>query len=175
MTRSRSAADRWRRFWYLQQTELWLEGLPGRRRRTVLAELRSSIDAAAHDVGMTTALADLGRPRALAAQYLEAEPARRPHWSRGALAAGLVLGAWLYATLFYTLGMLDALESAGAPRATGSFLGTSVRAVFTDQEISAGFSGAPWFPVLLVLLTFLLVGRAWNALPGRRVLRAPAS
>ncbi len=164
-----SSTDRWRRFWYLQSLELRLEGIPGKRRRAVIRELTSSVDLAAAEQGMRSALDDLGRPAELARQYLEQEPERRPRWSAGALAAALVLAGWLYSTLFYAAGMLDALQSSGvtAP-ATGSFFGTSVVATFNDGEISAGFRGWPWAATLVALATFLLVGRCWNALPSRR-------
>jgi hypothetical protein len=172
MTDTLSLSDRWNRFRYLQTVELWLDAMPGRRRRAVLKELRANLEAAVAEIGMSAALADLGRPRALACHYLDEEPAHRPHWNQGALAAGLVVGAWLYATLFYTMGMLHALRSTGAANATGSLLGTDVSAVATAEVVSAGFAGFPWSALVAALLAFLLVGRAWNALPGRR--RAPA-
>ena len=37
MTPALSVADRWNRFRYLQTVELWLDSMPGRRRRAVLA------------------------------------------------------------------------------------------------------------------------------------------
>ena len=174
MTRALSLADRWRRYWYLQGVELRLDAMPGRRRRAVLAELKANLEIAAAETGMTAALADLGRPVDLARQYLDQEPALRPHWNAGALAAGAVLAAWLYGTLFYTIGMVDALASAGGGRATGTFLGTRVAAVSTPEEISGQFSGLPWGPLLVMVLTFLLVSRVWNLLPSRRRSPVPA-
>ena len=173
MTDKLSLSDRWNRARYLQTVELWLDAMPGRRRRAVMKDLRANLDVAAAEVGMTAALADLGRPRVLARRYLDEEPAQRPHWNQGALAAGLVIGAWLYSTLFYTMGMLDAVGSTGAGNATGSFLGTHVNAVSTPEEISAGFAGFPWSALLVAVVVFLLVARAWNALPSRR--RAPVA
>jgi hypothetical protein len=168
MSRTPSLAARWRRSWYLQRVELWLDPMPRRRRRAVLAELRANLDAASADVGLDAALVGLGSPRQLAGQYLDGEPQPRPRWHQGAVAASLVLAAWVYATLFYTLGMLDALDSTGtASAARGTFLGTRVEAVSNATEISAAFSGVPWAPLVVVLLTFLLVGRAWHAV-GRR-------
>lgn len=174
MTRALSLADRWHRSWYLQRVELRLDSIPGRRRRAVLAELKANLEVAAAEVGMPAALADLGRPVDLARQYLDQEPALRPRWNHGALAAGAVLGAWLYATLFYAMGMLDALDSAGAERATGSFLGSQVVAVFTPRAMSAEFTGIPWAPLLVMVVTFLLASRVWNLLPSRRRSPVPA-
>lgn len=166
-----SLTARWRRSWYLQRVELWLDPMPRRRRRAVLRELRTNLDEASADVGLDAALAGLGSPRQLAAQYLDTEPQPRPRWNQGAVAASAVLVAWVYATMFYTLGMLDALDSTGATTAArGSFLGTRVEAVSNATEISAGFSGVPWAPVVLMLVTFLLVGRAWHVV-GRRAAR----
>ncbi len=168
MSSTSSLPARWRRSWYLQRVELWLDPMPRRRRRAVLAELRTNLDAASADVGLEAALADLGSPRQLARHYLDAEPQPRPHWNQGAVAAALVLAAWVYATLFYALGMLDALSSTGSTGAAeGSFLGTQVRAVANANEFSAAFSGVPWAPLTLTLLAFLLVGRAWHVV-GRR-------
>ena len=79
-----------------------------------------------------------------------------------------MLAAWVYATVFYAVGMLDALSSTGttAP-ARGSFLGTRVEAVSSPTDFSAAFTGVPWAPLVATLLAFLLVGRAWHALPRR--------
>ena len=60
MTTTLSLADRWRRSWYLQRVELWLDPMPRRRRRAVLGELRANLDEAAADVGLPRAVADLG-------------------------------------------------------------------------------------------------------------------
>ena len=176
MTDALTPTDRWRRFWYLQNVEVWLEPMAGRRRRAVLRELRSNLGEAAADVGMTRALADLGRPRALAATYLDSEPEGRPRWAHGAVAAGVVVAVWLYATTFYTFGMLDALRATGtAVPARGSFLGTAVTATADEQELSAAFDGLPWLPLLVTVLVFLLVSQAWKALPRRAARQVPAA
>jgi hypothetical protein len=176
MTNALTPTDRWRRFWYLQNVEVWLGPMAGRRRRAVLRELKGNLGEAAADVGMTRALADLGRPRVLAATYLDSEPEGRPRWVHGAVAAGVVVGVWLYATLFYTFGMLDALRATGtAVPARGSFLGTAVTATANQQELSAAFDGLPWLPLLVTALAFLLVSRAWKALPRRAAPRVPAA
>jgi hypothetical protein len=40
--------------------------------------------------------------------------------------------------------------------------------------MSAQFHGFPWLPVLVMVLAFLVAGRAWNALPHRsRASRSP--
>jgi hypothetical protein len=171
MSRTPSLADRCRRSWFLLRVELWLDPMPRRRRRPVLDELRTNLDEATADVGLDAALDDLGSPRQLARQYLGSERQPRPRWNQGAVAAALVLGAWMYSTLFYTLGMLDALGSTGtAAPARGSFLGTRVEAVSNATELSAAFTGVPWAPLVVMLLAFLLVGRAWHVVARRPVL-----
>ena len=72
--------------------------------------------------------------------------------------------------------MLDALEStSGVAPAKGSFLGTHVIAINTDQEISAAFDGWPWGPLIVTGVAFLLVSRAWNALPRRANRQLPVA
>ena len=78
MSAALSMADRVRRWSYLQDLELWLEPMANRRRREIVRELRSSTADAAADVGMAQAISDLGRPRDLAREYVNAEPRRRP-------------------------------------------------------------------------------------------------
>ena len=72
MTSTLSLTDRWRRSWYLQRLELWLDPVPRRRRRALLGELRANLDEATADVGLAAAITDLGAPRTLAQRYLEA-------------------------------------------------------------------------------------------------------
>ena len=168
MNRTLSLADRWRRSWYLQRVELWLDPMPRRRHRAALGELRANLDEASADAGLARAVADLGTPRELARRYLDTETAGQPRWHHGAVAAALLLAAWVYATFFYAVGMLDALSSTGTTTpARGSFLGTRVETVSSASELSAAFTGVPWAPLLATLLVFLLVGRGWRALPRR--------
>ncbi|WP_434081080.1 hypothetical protein [Sanguibacter sp. Z1732] len=78
-----SLTDRWRRFWYLQTVALWLDPIPRRRRKDVLRELKANLGVAAGRDGMSAAISDHGRPRALARQYLDAEPTAGPPGTTG--------------------------------------------------------------------------------------------
>lgn len=163
-----SLSDRLERFAYLQSVEMWLDPIPGKRRRAIIEELRANLEEAAADVGMTAAISDLGRPRALARQYLEQEPSRRPNWTTGAIAACVVITAWLFGTTSYAVGMLDAMLSTGAGGpADGNFLGVRVEAEASSDIIAASFAGVSWPVIVGLVLTFLLFSRAWRLIPRR--------
>src|SRR5690606_16380804 len=123
-----------------QDVELWLDPMPGRRRREVLRELRTNLADAAQDVGMARAIEDLGKPRALARSYLDTEPRRRPSWSLGVLGAGAVLAVALLALMAYAAGMADTLLATGGGTATGGFLG--LRVVTEASENGLGWEGS---------------------------------
>ncbi len=161
-------ADRWRRWSYLQDVDLWLSGLPRHRRRAILTELRANLAEAAAAVGMSEAIAELGTARSLARSYLDEEPRRGPDWMSGATGAVIALGLGMYALMIYVFGMLDALNGVGGGTVTGNALGVRVRATHTTAEISASFSGFSWIWCGAVIVVWLLCARVW------RLLRRPA-
>lgn len=158
--------DRWRRWSYLQDVDLWLSVLPGARRRAILRELQAGLADAARERGMRAAIEDLGPARPLARGYLDVEPTDRPIWYQGAIAAMVVGFVWLVATAVYTFGMLDALLDAGADGAASSFLGVSIVAETGPGQLGATFGGFSWPAVVAVALAWLLGARAWRL--GRR-------
>lgn len=160
-----SLGDRLKRWSYLQDVSLWLEPMSGRRRREVVRELRGNLEDAATDVGMPQAIADLGKPRDLAREYVQAEPRKRPNWSLGVVALGAVLLVSILAGFSYLFGMSDALLDTGGGSASGSFLGLDVATVATDDELSWALTGWSW-PITVAALLALLVGaQVWRALP----------
>lgn len=166
-----SLADRWNRYWYLETVGLWLDPLPRKHRKAILAELRDNLDAAATDVGMSVAIEEMGRPRALARQYLDAEPAIKPTWSIGFLAVVLGGFVWLVGIGTYTIGMLDALqgvreETGRGQSAESSYFGINIAAEASDQMFGAAFTGISWITIIALLLVFSVFSRAWR-LPGR--------
>lgn len=166
-----SLADRWNRYWYLESVGLWLDPLPRKRRKAILAELRDNLEAAAGDVGMSVAIEEMGRSRALARQYLDAEPANRPTWSIGLLALVLAGFVWLVGIATYTIGMLEALdflrdESGQGQVSQSSYFGISITAETSDQFFGATFEGISWITIIALLLIFLAFSRVWR-LPGR--------
>jgi hypothetical protein len=154
--------DRWRRWSYLQDVEMWLSALPGSRRRSILRELHAGLQDASAERGMRAAIEDLGPARPLARGYLEVEPTDRPVWYQGAIAAMVVGGLWLFATAVYTFGMLDALLDAGADGATSSFLGLQIVADTSPGTLSAEFDGFSWPGLIAVVLAWFLGARAWR-------------
>ncbi|WP_163542827.1 HAAS signaling domain-containing protein [Occultella kanbiaonis] len=166
-TTTLSLAERWRRFVYLETVELFLDAMPRRRRRAVLAELRENLDAATADVALTAALADLGGPRQLAARYLESEPQGRPTWHIGTLAASIVFAVWLLGTVVYTFGMLDALlaQSQASATAEGSFFGVRILAEAGPEVLGAEFRGIAWPAVAAMVVVFGVFSRVWRLLP----------
>lgn len=165
-TRLRTS-DRWNRFWYFQELEFWLDPVPRKRRRAILAELRENLNEAAAGDGMKSALAELGRPRALARQYVEQEPSGRPNWGAGAVAASVVFALWLFGTLIYTLGMLAALESTGQPSAESTFLGVRLITESTSASTGVEFAGFAWPALVFGASAFILLSAPWRAFTGK--------
>lgn len=119
MTRtSTTLTDRLRQDWYFIRFSWYMQDHPGREYRRIRRELRAEVAAAADDVGTTTALADLGHPRALAEGYRATLDGQRPRYVTGAVAAGLTITAIAYLVVAYSLGFLDALAATGGGTAT---------------------------------------------------------
>lgn len=167
MNNQLSASDRWKLFWYLQKIELWLDPVPGKRRRAITAELRENLTEAATESDMKSAITELGHPRALARQYVELEPAGRPNWAFGALAAAIVVALWLFGTLIYTLGMLGALEATGQSTAESSFLGVRLITEFTSSSIGVEFAGIAWPAIIFAAVVFVLFSAPWRFITGK--------
>lgn len=159
-----SLSDRLRRWSYLQDVELWLDPMPGRRRREVLQELRTNLVDAAADVGMAQAIEDLGRPRDLARDYVRSEPRRRPSWSMGVLGAGAVLLLAVLTGLSYMFGMADALLGSGGGTAEGGFFGIAITTTATDDGLAWVWTGWSWPITIVALLAFLGASSSWRLL-----------
>jgi hypothetical protein len=93
-------ADRIRLALFLWRLSHRLVDLPGRRRREIRRERRDNTRAAAAEVGMRRALANLGHPAALAAEYASAEGRRRPRYRRGILYAVIAGYAYFILSMF---------------------------------------------------------------------------
>ncbi|GAA4362877.1 HAAS signaling domain-containing protein [Paeniglutamicibacter cryotolerans] len=165
-------SDRWNSFWYFQTLGFWLDPVPGKRRRAILAELRENLSEAVAVNGMTSALTELGQPRELARQYVELEPKGRPNWGLGALAVTVVFGLWLFGTLVYILGMLGTLESTGQHQAESSFLGVRLITVFTSSSMGVEFAGFAWPVIIFAVTAFVLFAAPWRVMTGKSRRRA---
>lgn len=164
MSAALSLTDRLRRWSYLQDLELWLDPMPGKRRRELLRDLRTNLADAATDVGMVQAIEDLGKPRDLARELVRSEPRRRPSWSLGVLGIGAVLFVAILAGLSYMFGMSDALLGSGGGTAEGGFLGIAVIATATADEMSWSWSGWSWPITVVAAIAFLVASSAWRLL-----------
>ncbi|WP_164544999.1 HAAS signaling domain-containing protein [Antribacter gilvus] len=167
-TRSATFGDRLRLEWYLLRLETALQDYPGRRRRQILRELRAELAATAQETGMATALADLGRPGRLAAQYLSELDVPTPRWNDGAVVAALVaFGLPLYFWFGVGIGATEALGVAGSGAAEVSIFGVTLDLVNTPEELSVAWQ-VHWGWVLgcalVGVVVFLVAARAWRAL-----------
>lgn len=160
-----SLSERLARWDYLSRVEFWLGDLPRGRRKAILTELRGNIAAATPDEGLTGALAALGRPRDLAADYTTAEPRLYPSWTAGVLAAAAVAALWLTGAFSYCVGMLDAL-APGSTR-TGNYLGMRVHAWSEHPTLGVELSGFSWVALVVAALAFLVASRCWRLATGR--------
>lgn len=170
MSKHLTSGDRLRRWSYLQDVSLWLDPMSGSQRRAIVRELRTNLAEAAEHDGMRAAIADLGPARVLARAYVDGEPRRRPMWGVGATVTALVLGLFLYTGLAYAAGLLDALSGVGGGAVAGNFLGITLDARVTAGGMWVEASGFSWFIAVVLVVTFLLVSRAW-----RQFLPAPGA
>lgn len=163
--RNLTLRERWQRYWYLQHVALWLDPMPRKRRKPVLRELKANLGAAAADAGMPAAIGDLGRPRALARQYLQTEPQGRPTWHHGAFAASGALVLWVLMLAVYLFGSLNTLLATGLNEpANISFLGLSITTEAHGTFTGANFTGIPWPGLIALVVIFLLFSRVWRLL-----------
>lgn len=148
----------WRFGWAMQD-------YPRREYRQVRTALRAEIRAAAAEVGMRQALADLGHPVVLAEGYVAELGRRLPRWNTGAVAATLAVGALAYMVLAYAAGTLDTLDALGGGSLTRYPFGSETVFTATAEEISVE-SGVtwPWATLYLGVATtaFVLGSRLWR-------------
>jgi hypothetical protein len=163
-----SRTDRLRLAWYLQRLSWALEDFPRRERKAALRQVREDTTAAAADVGMRTAVEELGHPRALAERYTAQLGRPLPRWTAGAVAAALAVGAFLYLGLAYALGAVEAVEAMGGGTVTTYPIGSEV-VVTADGDTFSVESSLSWQGTLLVLgvagVAFALASRVWRVLP----------
>lgn len=167
-TAAPSRADRLRLGWYLQRLSWALEDYPRRERRAALRQVREDTTAAAGDVGMRTAIEELGHPRALAERYMAQLDRPLPRWTSGAVAAALAVGALLYLGMAYGLGTMHTLEALGGGTVTTRPLGAEVVFTALDDEFSVEWT-MTWPGLLVVVavgaVAFALASRVWRVLP----------
>jgi len=168
--------DRWKIARYLGRMD---EALPDlispadfRRWRALRSDLRAGVLAAALDVGVDQALADLGPVEVLAREYdLAIRGPRAPMWMRGAIAAVGLLAGLTALWVAYTAGLAKALTYVGGGVTPWVYvLGLRTQASSDGRGTSVAVTLTPllwWF--LASLIVFLLVARVW------RLWRRPAT
>lgn len=158
-------ADRLRRDWYLIRFSWFMQDHPAREYRRIRGELRAEIAAAADDVGMSTALSDLGHPRTLAEGYRATLDGPRPRYVTGVVAAGLTITVIAYLVVAYSFGFLDALEATGGGSATIRPLGAET--TFTSTADMIGVESTftwQWLALYVGVgaVAFVLGSRLWR-------------
>lgn len=162
--------DRARRDWYRFRFELAMQDYPPKEYRRIATALTGEIDAAAADVGMRQALADLGSPGRLAARYhAELDRDRPRYWDGGILAGLVLLSAWVCLLAFWS-GAADTLLAQGGGTVTLDYLNAPTTITATDTEYS--ISGSLTLQAALVVGGLTLAGfatgsRLWRLLPRR--------
>lgn len=153
--------------WSLDQR---LYDLPYRARIATRREVRQNLVTAARDVGIGNALAQVGSPAQLAADYLDAEFGNQP---RPSLIAAAVFFATvlLFATslLFETADAFGKGVAAADPTASGMFTSTGVeylqsKITYTFTNGDYTYVGGALTPLAYALLVLgsLCVGRLWR-------------
>jgi hypothetical protein len=156
--------DLLRREYFLNRFSWHAQDYPGYVK--LKRDLRREVTLTAGEIGMAAALAALGRPRALAAEYLATLGRPVPRWSSGSwwAAAGICLLVWLGGA--YALGTMDALAGTGGGSVDLAVFGTPVTFTYTASEISSQFqltwSSLAWF-VAVAVVPFALGARIWRA------------
>jgi len=159
--------------WALDQR---LYDLPRRTRIETRREVRQNLLTGARDVGTTQALRNLGGSAELAQEYLSAAFGTRPRHSW--IAAGLFGVTVPFLTTWFFSNAANAFASgitAADPAATGTYtwggsthLQSTVTYTFTDGHGTwTGGAFTPLFYTLWIVST-ILVGRLWRALPAWR-------
>lgn len=158
-----SISDRWKRYCYLEWLDTYLWRLPRRRRKEIRAELKQNLAVASADTTMVDAIDEHGSPRALARQYLDAEPRQGPIWAHGVVAAVVVIVVWVFATFVYVIGALETLDAVGSQGpATIGFLGVTIEAESSPDFMGATFTGFSWPTLIVAVLALLAFSRVWR-------------
>ena len=161
-----SPTDRARREWFLIRFSWHMQDFPQKQYRQIKRDLRRELTTAGADVGMRHAVADLGRPRALADGYIAELGRPVPRWTTGAVAAGLVIGFIVYLGVAYGIGTIDTLEAMGGGTVTTYPFGAETTFTYTADEISVqtqlNAAGAS-FLLGVAAVAFTLGSRLWRA------------
>ena len=151
-----STVDRIRRDLYLTRLSVHIVGLPHKAEQSTRRQLRIDISDSAQDRGMSQALNELGPPRVLAHEFLEAYGRPVPKVWTGVVVFGLMLYGGLFALISVMEGLISGALAAD-PNATLSmskpWLGSMVEVDITNGLLdSMGFTITPLAIAILILV-----------------------
>jgi hypothetical protein len=154
--------------WMLDQR---LYDLPRTTRIAHRREVRANLVAAAQDVGMSTAMRNVGNSSQLAADYLDAEFGTRPRHSWVAAALFALTAPLVFTSLLTEVALAFAGGiTAADPHATATYiwhgvpyLQTAIHYTFVDGKET--HVGGAWTPLswAIWLAATIFVGRLWRA------------
>lgn len=161
-----SLHDRMTLGWFLFRFSWTMQDYPRREYRRIKRELRAEVRAAAAEVGMHQAVADLGAPTVLGEQYIAGLRRRLPRWNTGIIAAGVAVSLVVYLFAAYAVGTIDTLQALGGGTVTRFPFGAETVFTATDDEIAVR-STTSWQWAALYLsvaaVAFVTGSRLWRA------------
>ncbi|XBH20602.1 hypothetical protein V5R04_10185 [Jonesiaceae bacterium BS-20] len=150
---------------YLTRLSLHIVGLPHRMERDIRHQLRIDITDAAQDIGMAQALKNLGTPRILAHDYLQAHGRPVPKVWTGLVVFALVLYGGLFAMISVLDGLIDgalAADPAATVAISKTWLLSTAEVQMTNGTLdNFGFT-MTWWGLLLLFLVPLVATRFWR-------------
>jgi hypothetical protein len=159
--------DRLQRNWYVFNVGFLAQDVPGGYRKERRRELRSDMNAAAADVGMTQAVRDLGPASVLAHQLKLAEGRKLPHVWTGVITFAIILYAWAGMIVATMNALIQAVSQLGGARTVtvhSAWLGTNV-AITMGQHHLSGQVVPSGFTFAVLIAAPLLAARSWRYRP----------
>lgn len=166
--RTISSVDKGKITWACARYDFWLDlnSVPRQRRRALRAELKSNLAEASADVGVQTAFANLGSLRTLASETTR-DGQLRSRWLAGWVAAlstfvGLIV-TFLFLTLYYTEGVLDAGATEPVTSSLFPYLGSSVTVDPAAGGVAWSIGPGP-MPLAAALAAWIFVAKPWRSI-----------
>lgn len=169
-TKTLSILERAKVVWAAARYDFWLDlnSVPGRQRKELTSELKANLYDAAADVGLQTALANVGSLRVLAGETTR-DGRLRSRWMAGWVTALSVLAllfvAFVVLTLYYTEGVLDAGATEPVHTSLFPFLWSEVTVDPSAGGLAWSMQPGP-IPLLAAITAWLVVTRPWRSLGG---------
>lgn len=163
---SLTTRDKARIVWASARYDFWLDlnSVPRRQRRALRAEFKSNLTEASADVGLSAALTNLGGVRRLAAETTQGGR-HRSRWLAGWVVAlstfALLLTTFLFLTLYYSEGVLDAGATEPVSSSLFPFFGSSVTVDPSNGDLAVSIQPGP-MPLIVSLIVWILVAKPWR-------------